>query len=950
MKKNIIKTFSVLFILLLFNVTGAKAQEKKDSLVNVAFGKVAKNDLLGAVSTVNVSELMKKNYSTYSLDGLQSYIGGYNGTIWGQSALVMVDGIPRNASDVRSSEIESITVLKGVSAIALYGSKAAKGVILITTKRGQAKPLTVDVRANTTLYIPKGYPSYLNASNYMTLYNEALSNDGGAAKYTQTDIDNTAAGTNPYRYADINFFGSDYLKKAYNKTDATVEVSGGNEHARYYTNFGLSSNNSIMNFGNSKKNNDLQFNLRANVDMNLNSWLSASTKAVAVFSDNYTSRGDFWGASSTMRPNWIASTASGVSPLIPVSMIDQSNATLQTMVNNSPHLIDGKYLLGGTSTDLTNPFSDMLVAGYIKNKSRTFMFDVNLAADLKAITQGLSFKTAYSVDYTDFYTEGFNQPYAVYTPVWSTVNGADMITNLTKLNTDGNTTNETIGETRYTQTMSMSAQFNYKRTFDTYHNVSATLLGWGYQTQTSRDVDHSSSDYHRLSNLNLGLQIGYNYQHKYYFDFTSAMVHSAKLPEGLREKFSPTATLGWRISDEDFFKDKVSFVDNLKLTSSFGILNQDIDISNYYLYKGYFNRDGWYQWRDGTAGGSQVLSVRGDNPFLTFVERKEFRVGLETSLFHNLIDLDANYFSQTTNGLLTTGAATLYPSSFGAFLPNLNFNKDKRTGADFTVTLNKKIGEFDVSLGLAGMYYTSKAVIRDEITYTGKDAYRMSAGLPLDASRGYICEGIFKDQNDVSSHVPQSWGAVKPGDLKYKDVNEDGVVDTKDQVNLGHNGWSGSPISYGVNLTLKWRNFSLFAMGTGQSGAVAFKNSAYYWVYGSRKYSDVVLGRAILSADKSSVTNIETATYPRLSATDGVNNYQNSSFWLYKTTRFDLSRVQLTYDFNNDIFKNSFIHGLSLYLSGQDLLTISKERKLMETNIGSAPQNRSFILGLKASF
>ena len=119
-------------------------------------------------------------------------------------------------------------------------------------------------------------------------------------------------------------------------------------------------------------------------------------------------------------------------------------------------------------------------------------------------------------------------------------------------------------------------------------------------------------------------------------------------------------------------------------------------------------------------------------------------------------------------------------------------------------------------------------------------------------------------------------------------------------------------------------------MGTGQTGSIGFKNSSYYWVYGSRKYSDVVLGRAILSDDRSTVTNIESATYPRLSTTDNANNYQNSTFWMYKTKRFDLSRVQLTYDFNNEIFKNSFVHGLSVYFTGENLLTLSKERKLME--------------------
>jgi hypothetical protein len=305
------------------------------------------------------------------------------------------------------------------------------------------------------------------------------------------------------------------------------------------------------------------------------------------------------------------------------------------------------------------------------------------------------------------------------------------------------------------------------------------------------------------------------------------------------------------------------------------------------------------------------------------------------------IVLDANFFSQNTNGLLTQGASTIYPSYYGAFLPYLNYNNDRRTGADFALNLNKKIGQVESSLGFSGMYFTSEAVRRDEV-YT--DAYQYRAGKALDAYFGYICEGFFNDQTEIDNHAKQTaLGVQKPGDLKYKDVNNDGVIDSKDQVNLGHNGWAVSPFTYGVNLTLKWKNFTFFAMGTGNAGGIGFKSGSYYWINGSSKYSDVVWNR--WTEDTKN-----TAIYPRLTATANNNNYQNSTFWMYKTDRFDLSRVQLTYDLPESALKNSVVRGLSIYVNGGSLLTISKERKLMETNIGSAPQYRSFNLGLKASF
>src|SRR5690606_29947028 len=214
---------------------------------------------------------------------------------------------------------------------------------------------------------------------------------------------------------------------------------------------------------------------------------------------------------------------------------------------------------------------------------------------------------------------------------------------------------------------------------------------------------------------------------------------------------------------------------------------------------------------------------------------------------------------------------------------------------------------------------------------------------------GYIAEGLFKNQADIDNHAKQTFGDVKPGDIKYKDVNGDGVVDTRDQVNLGKNGWAVSPFTYGINLTLKWRRLTLFALGSGQSGAIGFKNTSYYWVRGNDKYSEVVLGRSIIEQNAGGEWElVKEGTYPRLTTTNNSNNFQNSTYWMYKNNRFNLNLVQLTYDFGT--FNNSFVKGLSVYVHGDNLLVISKERKMMEMNIGSAPQYRFYNLGFKATF
>ncbi len=937
MKKLLINTCTALFAILSIAMVDVQAQEKTDSLVNVAFGTQAKKDLLGGVSTVNIADILKKNYQTNPYSGITSFVGG----LWMQETpLILVDGVPRSTDDINATEVESISVLNSASAIVLYGSRAANGAVIITTKRGKVQPLTIEARVNTGMYVPKSYPKYLDAASYMTLYNEASDNDGVARIYDDATIYNTANGVNPYKYPDVDYFSSDYLGKAYYMTDATMEISGGDEKTQYYTNFGMSYNNDLVNYGEQSENNDLNFRVRGNVDMKLTKWLSAKTDAAVIFNNNYTGRGNFWGATSSVRPNWY-------SPLVPVSMLDQNNAELQSIVENSNHLIDGQYLLGGNSAVQTNAFADMLAAGYIRYKTRVFQFKVSATADLSGITEGLSFTNAFSIDYNNYYSEAYKLGYATYEPIWANMNGEDMIIGLNKYGEDESSTSEYVGDSKYRQSISFYSQLNYNRTFNTSHNVTGNLIAWGFQYGNSVDEGHDGSDYHRTSNANLGMQLAYNYAHKYYVDFSGAIVHSSKLPEDNRRAFSPTVSLGWRLSDENFLSD-VSFIENLKLTASYAKLNQDLDIDEYYMYKGYYDDNGNYKWNDGAMGGATVLSKRGDNPDLDFITREEVRVGLEGNLFGNKVSFDVNYFDVVTDGLLTQGENTVYPSYYNryswdgsidySYLPYINFNQDSRSGFDFSVNYNNKLGDLEYQVGVVGLVNNAKAKVRDEVY---EDDYQYRAGKPRYVAFGYISEGFFKDQADIDSHATQTFGEVQPGDLKYKDVNNDGTVDSRDQVELGQ---YDSPFRYGINITLKYKNWTLFAMGQGQSGATGFKNSSYYWVYGSRKYSEEVLGRW-------TEATAATATYPRLTSTSNTNNFRNSTFWQYDNNRFDISNVQLTYDLPKSMFnENSLLSELSVYANGQNLLTISKERKVMEMNIGRAPQCRFYNIGVKATF
>lgn len=931
--KHIIKNIALGAALLPVAAVAQTEKEYTDSVasqVNVAFRTVNEADLMGGVSTVNMIEQAKKDYTTYSLDGMDALVGGYNGQLWNQGeALVLVDGVPRDANNVLPTEIEQITFLKAASAVVLYGSRAAKGVILITTKHGRNDGLNVSVRGNASLYVPKSYPKYLGSAAYMELYNEALQNDGKAAVYSDEDIYHYASNENPYRYPNINFFDSQYIKKTYQRYDGTAEFSGGGRLAHFYANIGLSNVGSLMNFGEGKNNHTTRLNVRGNIDLRLNDWIDGYVNANATFYDARNDNSNFWSESATMRPT----SQYPLVPFIPISYVEEADAVTLKTIQNSNYIIDGKYFLGGTQSQQTNPFAAMYAAGYNKYTSRQMQFDMGMNFDLKSLVKGLKLKTKFAVDYHTQYNTSINNEYAVYEAKWNNYSGQDLITSITKYGTDKRTGTQNLSNSHDKQLILMQAQLDYDRSFGD-HNLNATLLAHGYQIS-------EDGKYHRTSNANLGLQLAYNYAHTYYADLSMAAIHSAKLAEGHREAISPVVSLGWRLKNESFLRN-VKAVDDLKLTASYGIINQDLDIEKYYMYDYVFTATGtWWGWNEVANSMQTSDSQQGSNYNLGFIKRKEFRAGLTGSLWEGALKFDANFFTTSTNGLLTT-ASTIYPSYFqtywpvSTFLANTNYNNQRRTGVDLTLNVHQKFGEFDTNFGVSAMYYTSKNTKWDEnVEYD----WLKAEGQSIEAMRGYECLGFFKDADDVANSAKIN-NNTKPGDLKYKDQNGDGIIDSKDQVVIGK--WT-APFQMGVHFTVKYKDFTLFAQGSGTFGGNGLKNGKDTWVYGDGKYSDVVLNRW-------TPETASTATYPRLTTESGDLNFVASDFWKYSTSAFRLNKVQLTYDLPQSIFAgDSFVKGVSVYVSGSNLLTIAKERKYMELNVGTAPQTRMYNLGVKVN-
>jgi len=896
----------------------------KDSLVHVAYGTVAKKDLLGSISVLNPSEYLDKNYGAYSLDNPDAFVGGSN--LWNLgTSLVLIDGVPRALTDVTSTEIDQISFLKGANAVVLYGSRAANGVILITTKRGTIGDTKTKVRVNGGVNSSKSLPDFLGSADYMTYYNQASLNDGLAAPYSDGTIASYASHSNLYRYPDLNYYSSEYVKKMSNLYSTNAEFSGGNQRARFYAVIGLQSQNSLLNFGEGNKDKSTRLNVRGNIDLKLNDVISTYVNVSTVFNDSRSPNGNYWGNAATLQPNRFA-------PLIPTDLITRGATSALNLANASRNVVSGNYILGGSQQYLTNPIADVYAAGNLTSTSRQFQYTGGIDVDLKKALKGLSLHAQLSIDYSNSYRDSVLNTYAVYSPTWSTT-GADSIIGLTKYSTDGHTGTQNLGGTLNDQVIDFNMHLDYLNTFSEKHNVSAILVAAASRRRMTRDFQNRT-------NTNLGLQLAYNYNHKYYADFSGAIVNSTKLSTATRVAFSPTVSLGWLLSGEDFLKGS-NVVDRLKLTGSAGIVNTDVDINNYYLYNAVYVPTAYFGWYDGSQNQATSIS-RAANNNLTYAKRKEINLGLEGSLFDKMLDFQATAFSITKSGL-PVQRYSLYPNFFysdypaSSFVPYVNYGADRYQGFDLQFNINKRVGDVNLSVGVAGTYVATKALKRDELY---ADSYRNRVGQPKDAIFGLQSEGFFTSQNDINNHASQKFGVVKPGDIKYKDQNGDNYIDERDEVKIGQ--WS-SPFTGGMNLSARWKGFTVFVLGTVQVGGTGVKDNSYYWVYGASKYSAVV-------RDSWTEATKNTATYPRLTTLSGDNNFRYSDFWTYSTDRINLSRIQLTYSLPKEVLKNFFVKGLDIYASGSDLLMISKNRDIMELNVGTAPQTRFYNVGIKAEF
>ena len=915
---------------LLGNITMEKSLflASEDDEIKMGVATKDRRNIIGAVSSINTQDRLTYDNTQFVrnyINGLMLGVRGSDNVRGIGDAVFVIDGvIGRDPNILNMEEVEQITVLKDANSIALYGSQGRNGVIVINTKRGKANKKEINVNIRSGISTPISLPNYLGSVPYMQLFNEARINDGLDAFYDSALIQEFRTSSNSYKYPDLDLYSTEYVQPFVSSTNVLTEFSGGNDKNQYYVNVGWTRNEDWVNINDDINAGTNRFNVRGNLDFKINDWISSSLDGIAIISTDKSSRANLLSAATTLRPNTY-------SPFLPIDLIDTSDPTVAGQLQ-AANTFNGM-LLGSTQQfGADAPIALAIAGGYRNTVFRSTQFNNTINFDLDRITKGLSAKTYVSFDFYDSYNLSINNQFKTYEPTWE----GDRITSLGVFGEDIKDQTENVSTNGFISRFGLYGLINYETTFAKNHSLNTTLLGF-YNSQRQNDVIQTDVDAH------LGFQMTYDYKKKLFFDFTGTYTNSIKLPEGNRGGLSPTSGIAYIISEEPFLKNS-KFIDYLKLKASGGIIKSDQGIDGYYLYDVNYSSGNNINWADGNSNRRQNIT-QGENLDLTFEERIDLNIGLETYLMNSLW-LEFNYFKSELDkqvGFLNDQ----YPSFYDNFRPYNNFDKNLYTGFEIGMNFNKTYEDFSISLGANVLYSQTERAKRSEVfaeDYLQTQGREISTIFGL-VDQGFYAEADFDTDGNLNAGLPEpQFGNVQPGDIKYQDQNGDDMIDNDDRIAIGQ---ASSPWTYGVNLNLKYKRFNFFVLATGQTGAEGNKlnNSfnEYYSVDGNDKYSEVVLGRW-------TPATASTATYPRLSSQTNQNNFRTSTFWLYDNSYLNINRAQLTYEFQEAFCNQLGIEDFSINLSGTNLFEIGENKDIRQLRIGTTPLSRVYTLGLRMSF
>ncbi|WP_299103179.1 TonB-dependent receptor [uncultured Alistipes sp.] len=933
-----------------------------ESVVVVGYGEQKKATLTGAVATINMQDIKTPSpnlsnslqgkiagvisvqssgepgydNSTFTIRGIGSFVNTSS-----NAPLIIVDGVQREDANsfntgifnnIDPEDISSISLLKDASATAVYGAKGANGVLIITTKRGvTGQPrLTIKVESGVTNFTKT--PELLNGVDYMTLYNEARRNAGQSETYSPRDILLTRSGLDPYMYPDVDWIDEVY-KRFSSVTNAHLNVTGGSEKVRYYVSASFYDQEGQYKV---KKMNGYNPNLsyrrydfRSNVDANLTRSTVLQLNISALLVD-----AKYPGISSGNLWYHVLSTSPVAFPV---------------------RYPDGRWA-GPKANSGVNPLDRVQNTGYSNEFKPTVQSVFTLNQKLDFLTEGLSAYARFSFDsYGQFVNRRSGQ-----VDLWN-AEGRDAEGNLIF----GNPTLEGTQFLNYTKesngeyVLYFEGNVAYDRTFGD-HSVSGMLLYNMRNRRVSTAGDAVSAIPYR--NQAVAGRLSYGFRNKYLLEVNASYTGSENFAPGHRFGFFPAISGGWVISNEGFFDGARDVVNLLKLRASYGLVgNDNIGAGGRFGYLTQIvDSNGYGFGENGSWVNSIKTSVVGtDN--LTWEKSYKTNLGLELGLW-NKVSLTADFFMETRKDILISRASIPDFSGFSGMTIYANMGEMDNKGFDANIEYSDRFGDFGLRLYGNVSYTNNKIVFQDEAP--ARYDYMMSTGTQFGEFKGYIAEGLFVDDEQIARSPKQFGITPKPGDIKYRDLNDDGVIDAYDQTYLGKSWFPAW--SYGVGFNLNWKNFdlSLFFQGAADVGIMANGSAIYGGDLGAGgvgiipftgmgQYPNNAISKV---KDRWTEENPrQDAWYPRLNYNDTTasNNYQNSTWWLKNGNYLRLKQASLGYTVNTPNLSKAGISSLYFYLTGQNLLTFSGF-KLWDPELGSNaasyPLNRMVMLGVRVQF
>ncbi len=918
-------------------VTLVEQVDELDEVTVVAYGKQQKASVIGAISTVTSDELkLPVGKLSSGLAGQMAGIvsmqrtgePGESAEFWirGVSTfgeyntpLVLVDGIERSLDLVEAEDIATLSILKDATATALYGVRGANGIILITTKRGKEAKPSINARVEYGISNPTRTPKMASASQWMDYYNDITLQGNGQLTYQPVEYAKHINNTDPDLYPNVNWWETVFRDISTNMR-ANINVSGGGKSVRYYVAGSFYNESSIFNpLKNPQYDPQVGYkkiNFRANIDIDITKYTELSLS----LANQYEIKNRLGVAMETVY--------SYILQVPPVTVV--------------PIFSDGTL---SRPTVGTNPYLDLNYTGYSADFYNNAQSLISLTQDFSFITPGLKGNAKFSWDARNESTLDKRKSPSTYEAT-----GRDKEGNLIFVQNREGTDYLTLARSnRGSQVWNFETSLTYDQVFNRVHRVNGLFL-----FNMREYTDNFPTDYlAAFSERNVGFagRASYSFRDTYFAEFNFGYNGSENFAPGKRFGFFPSGALGYMISNEDFWAPISSVVNLFKIRGSYGeIGNDEIGGDRRFAYNTEMQTTtGTYFGRDTYTYYTGISTGHPGNPDVTWETARKTDVGFELGLF-NQFRLTADYFREKRDGIYIQQESI--PTAVGINITQyVNLGEMLNQGMDMSLEYDRQINQDLYISGRGNFTFNRNKVLYDDKA-SQQWAYLNDVGFPLNQYRGLIAIGLFESEEDIANSPTQTFGLTRPGDIKYRDIDGNGIIDSNDQVPIGYT--TTPEINYGFGVSARWKgfDFSIFFQGVANvgrilSGTAIYGNSTNLLAYGNL-YAEIAENRwTEWNPDPN-------ALYPRYWMSSSENNSQASTFWYRDMSFIRLKNAEIGYSLPKKLIQKIGLSTLRFYVQGVNLLTFSKFKMWdpeLDTSSGSVyPITRTAAVGLNVNF